>query len=94
MSTFRVVVYKPASSPIHLDVEVGVLASEAIRNALQSPGPHNIQGSTEEGTLEGWNLRARRHVEEGHWWSEDDINAYSDRKSGILFSGQADCQLY
>jgi hypothetical protein len=29
-------------------------------------------------------------VEEGRWWSEDDINEYSDRKFGFMYSGQAD----
>jgi hypothetical protein len=88
---FRVAVYDLASSPIHLDLEEGTLASEVIRKALQCLNLPDDQGNAEEGTLKGWNLRARRFVEEGRWWSEDDINEYSDRKFGNLFSGQADC---
>jgi hypothetical protein len=87
---FRVVVYKPASSPIHLDLEEGTLASEVIRKALQCLNLPDDHGNAEEGTLKGWNLRARRFVEEGRWWSEDDINEDSDRKFGNLLSGQAD----
>lgn len=88
---FRVVVYEPASSPIHLDLEDGTLASEVIRKALQCLNLPDDQGGAEEGMLKGWNLRARKFVEEGHWWSEDDINEYSDRKLGVPYSGQADC---
>ena len=86
----RVAVYQTASSPIHLDLEVGTLASEVIRKALQCLNLPDDQGHAEEGTLKGWNLRARRFVEEGRWWSEDDINEDSDRKFGNLLSGQAD----
>jgi hypothetical protein len=87
---FHVAVYEPASSPIHLDLEDGTLASEVIRKALQCLNLPDHQGNAEEGTLKGWNLRARRFVEEGRWWSEDDINEYSDRKFGFMYSGQAD----
>jgi hypothetical protein len=87
---FRVAVYDLASSPIHLDLEEGTLASEVIRKALQCLNLPDDQGNAEEGTLKGWNLRARRFVEEGRWWSEDDINEDSDRKFGNLLSGQAD----
>lgn len=91
---FHVTVYEPASSPIHLDLEDGTLASEVIRKALQCLSLPDDQGDAEEGTLKGWNLRARRFVEEGTWWSENDINEYSDCKFGISFSGQADYQLF
>jgi hypothetical protein len=94
MSTFRVVVYKPASSPVHLDLEEGTLASEAIWKALQCLKAPDNEASTEEGRLKGWRLRARRVVEEGRWWSENDINEYSDRKFGSEYSNQADHQLY
>jgi hypothetical protein len=87
---FRVAVYEPASSPIYLDLEDRTLASEVIRKALQCLSLPDAQGNAEEGTLKGWNLRARRFVEEGRWWSENDINEYSDRKFGNLLSGQAD----
>jgi hypothetical protein len=87
---FRVVVYKSASSPIQLDLKKGSLASEVIRKALQHLGLSDNPGDAEEGTSKGWRLRARRFVEEGRWWSEDDINEYSDRKFGNLLSGQAD----
>ena len=90
MSMFRVVVHKPASSPIHLDLVEGTLASEAIRKALKSLGLPDNQGALQEGDSEGWRLMARRVVEEGRWWSEDDINEYSDRKFGFPSSGQAD----
>jgi hypothetical protein len=93
MSTFRVVVYKPASSPIHLDLEEGALASEAILKALQCLGLPDNEGNKEPGSVEGWRLRARRVVEEGRWWSENDINEYSDRKFGSVYSNQADHQL-
>jgi hypothetical protein len=89
---FRVAVYEPASSPIHLDLEEGTLASETIRKALECLGINQV--ALQVGDLEGWRLRARRHVEEGHWWSENDIKEYSDRKFGISFSGQADYQLF
>lgn len=90
MSTFRVVVYKPASSPIHLDCQDGTSASEAIRQVIQCLSLPDDRGNAEEGTLKGWNLRAKKFVEEGRWWSEDDINEYSDRKFGFPYSGQAD----
>jgi hypothetical protein len=90
MSTFRVVVHKPASSPIQLDLEEGTLASEAIQQAFKWLGQPGNQGHAEGGTLEGWNLRARRFVEEGRWWSENDINAYSDRKVGSVQVKHAD----
>jgi len=77
---FRVVIHKLASSPTHLDLEEGTLATGAIRSALKWHGPPNYQGGVEEGTSEGWRLRARRVMEEGRWWSENDINEYSDRK--------------
>jgi hypothetical protein len=93
MSTFRAVVYKPASSPIHLDLEQGTLASEATWKALRCLGLPDNEGSTEEGTLEGWRLRARRVVEEGRWWSENDINEYLDRTFGSEYSNQANHQL-
>jgi hypothetical protein len=88
MSTFRVVVHKPASSPIHLDLEGGTLASEAVWKALRC-----LEASTEEGRLKGWRLRARRVVEEGRWWPENDINEYSDRTFGSEYSNQAEHQL-
>jgi hypothetical protein len=93
MSMFRVVLYIPASSPIQLDLEEGISASEAIRKALKCLDTHNIQGCTEEELPQGWRLRARRVVEEGRWWSENDINEYSDRKSGHGYVNQADYQL-
>jgi hypothetical protein len=87
---FRVVLHKSASAPIRLDLAEGTLASEAIRKALKCLGLPDNQEALQEGDLEGWRLRARRFVEEGRWWSEDDINAYSDRKFGLPYSGQAD----
>jgi hypothetical protein len=81
MSMFRVVVHKPASGPIQLDLKEGTLALDATREALQYLGPLDNQADAEGGDVEGWKLRARRYVEEGRWWSEDDINEYSDRKS-------------
>jgi hypothetical protein len=90
MSKFRVAVYQTASSPIHLDLEEGTLASEAIRKALKSLGLPDNPGALREGDSEGWRLMARRVVEEGRWWSENDINEYSDRKFGFPYSGQAD----
>jgi hypothetical protein len=85
MSIFRVCIYSPTSEPIHLDLQDGILASGAIRQALQlsrQSGGSRTQGQTEDkdGNTEGWRLRARRYAEEGRWWSEDDIKAYSDRK--------------
>ena len=77
---FRVVIHKLASSPVHLDLEEGTLATEAICRVLRSYVPPDYQEGTEEGTSEGWRLRARRVMEEGRWWSENDINEYSDRK--------------
>jgi len=90
---FRVVVYTPASTPIQLDLEEGTSAGEVIQKASQClglPDSEEIEGSA----LEGWNLRARRYVEEGKWWSENDINEYSDRKYGPACLHQADRQLY
>ena len=87
---FRVVVYKPASSPIQLDLDEGTSALEAIRQATQCLNLPDDRGNAEKGALEGWNLRARKFVEEGRWWSEDDINQYSDRKFGVSYICQAD----
>jgi len=91
---FRVVIHQPASSSIHLDLDEGASASEALRKALQPLGLPIHHGYTEKEILDGWRLRARRNVEEGRWWSEDDISEYSDRKSEAVFLNQAECQLY
>jgi hypothetical protein len=77
-----------------LDLEKGTLASEAIRKASQHLGLSDNPGDAEEGTSKGWRLRARRFVEEGRWWSENDINEYSDCKFGFPYSVQADYQQF
>jgi len=87
---FRVVVYKPASSPIQLDLDEGTSALEAIQRIIQCLNRPDDRGNAEEGTVEGWNLRARKFVEEGRWWSENDINAYLDRKYGVSYNCRAD----
>ena len=87
---FRVVVYIPASSPIQLDLDEGTSASKAIRQVIQCLNLPYDRGNAEEATSKGWNLRARKFVEEGRWWSEDDINEYSDRKYGVSYIRQAD----
>jgi len=90
---FCVVVHTPASTPIQLDLEEGTSASEVIQKALQCLGlPDNEE--IVERAMEGWSLRARRYVEEGKWWSENDIDEYSDRKSGPAGLHQAYRQLY
>jgi len=89
---FRVVVHTPASTPIQLDLEEGTSASEVLQKASQCLGlPDNVE--IEGRALEGWRLRARSHVEEGRWWSEKDINEYSDRKFRPACLYQADRQL-
>lgn len=76
---FRICVYKPTSSPIHLELKEGISASQAIREVSQKLGELGSREYTRD-DLEGWKLRAKRVVEEGRWWSEKDIASYSDRK--------------
>lgn len=87
MSTFRIEIHNPASNSIHLELEDGSKASNAVRGALRRLGDAVVGVKLEDRSdrdLQGWRLRARRSVEEGRWWTEEDIKGYSDRKSDLF----------
>jgi len=80
--TFRISVHT-TGGPLELDVKDGTLASDVIRQVLIQGdfglGIESRNGAGRDGR--GYYLRARRTVEEGRWWSEQDIKAYKDRMS-------------
>lgn len=79
---FRISIHTTGGS-LELDVKGGTSASDVIRQVLKQPGIglgiESRNGDRRDGR--GYYLRARRMVEEGRWWSEEDIKAYKDRMS-------------
>lgn len=80
--TFRISVHT-TGGPLELGVKDGTLASDVIRQVLkQQDSGLGIQPTNGHRRDErGYYLRARRTVEEGRWWSEEDIKVYKDRMS-------------
>ena len=82
--TFRISIHT-TGGPLDLDVKDGTLASDVIRQVLRQQdsdlGIESKNGNRRD--ERGFYLRARRTVEEGRWWSEEDIKAYRDRMSTL-----------
>jgi hypothetical protein len=79
MTVFRIHVH--TGRHIELDSKDGIRASEAIQQVLSQSSEDFGSGLTEQDGGHGgkYYLRVRKMVEEGRWWSEDDIKAYRDR---------------
>jgi len=95
---FRVTVHTSGSNrtgSIDLDLEAGTTAGKVIRDVRKESGEAYVTqeagniGEHESPRREAqeWRLRTRRIVEEGTWWSEKDIEGYTDRESPLWSLG-------
>lgn len=81
--TFRISVHTTGGR-LELTLKEGTSASEVIRQVLLKQEDIGLGIESKNGDERDereYYLRARRMVEEGRWWSEEDIKAYKDRMS-------------
>jgi hypothetical protein len=80
----------PLSQPADITVSLpkGTLASAAISSILEEAdgqlgsewGSSPVETRWEDHAADDWLLRELRWLEEGRWWTEDEVETYRDRQ--------------